>query len=182
MGSAASSSKDALGLPRSLAAQQKLSMQYWDSFKPHRLALLATIRMKGNPESLWPEPRSERQPWKKILQEAEASIQKKRQTLGETDDDDIENQPFFRSLIEGSIPDKHVRNAKEVWIFISSTFTDTVLERDTLMEDVYPYIRTYCRKLGLDFNAVDFRWGIRKSLCNQHKAAEICLQEVERCK
>ncbi|KAJ8027332.1 NACHT domain- and WD repeat-containing protein 1 [Holothuria leucospilota] len=182
MGSAASSSKDALGLPRSLAAQQKLSMQYWDSFKPHRLALLATIRMKGNPESLWSEPRSERQPWKKILQEAEAAIQKKRQKLGELDDDDVENQPFFRSLIEGSIPDKHVRNAKEVWIFISSTFTDTVLERDTLMEDVYPYIRTYCRKLGLDFNAVDFRWGIRKSLCNQHKAAEICLQEVERCK
>ena len=38
------------------------------------------------------------------------------------------------------------------WIFTSSTFTDMLMERNTLMEWVYPKIKEYCReKHGLEF-------------------------------
>lgn len=39
-----------------------------------------------------------------------------------------------------------------VRLFISSTFTDMTLERNILMECVYPKLKKYCReKHGLDF-------------------------------
>lgn len=45
-----------------------------------------------------------------------------------------------------------------VRIFTSSTFTDTKLERNMLMRDVYPFLSLICRKLGLSFEVVDMRW------------------------
>ena len=45
----------------------------------------------------------------------------------------------------------------DVWIFISSTFTDTKVERDLFIDDVYPYLRQYYRKVGYFFNVVDFQ-------------------------
>ena len=39
-----------------------------------------------------------------------------------------------------------------VRIFTSSTFTDMLMERNTLMEFVYPRIREYCReRYGIEF-------------------------------
>lgn len=39
-----------------------------------------------------------------------------------------------------------------VRLFISSTFTDMTLERNSLMERVYPRLKKYCRERhGLDF-------------------------------
>lgn len=39
-----------------------------------------------------------------------------------------------------------------VRLFISSTFTDMMLERNSLMERVYPRLKKYCRERhGLDF-------------------------------
>ena len=39
-----------------------------------------------------------------------------------------------------------------VRIFTSSTFTDMLMERNTLMEWVYPKIKEYCKeKHGLEF-------------------------------
>lgn len=39
-----------------------------------------------------------------------------------------------------------------VRLFISSTFTDMTLERNSLMERVYPRLKQYCREShGLDF-------------------------------
>ena len=49
-----------------------------------------------------------------------------------------------------------------VRIFTSSTFTDMLMERNTLMEYVYPKIKEYCReKHGLEYQVVDMRWGVR---------------------
>ena len=43
-------------------------------------------------------------------------------------------------------------SSKIVRIFTSSTFTDMLMERNTLMEYVYPKIKEYCReKHGLEF-------------------------------
>lgn len=43
-------------------------------------------------------------------------------------------------------------------VFVSSTFTDTEIERNRLMADVYPYLSLLCKKLGLEFETVDMRW------------------------
>lgn len=34
-------------------------------------------------------------------------------------------------------------------------------ERNILMEDVYPYVRDYARKMGVDFNSSDMQWGVK---------------------
>ena len=45
--------------------------------------------------------------------------------------------------------------AKVVRIFTSSTFTDMLMERNTLMEYVYPKIKEYCReKHGLEYQVI----------------------------
>ena len=57
---------------------------------------------------------------------------------------------------------------KVVRIFTSSTFTDMLMERNTLMEYVYPKIKEYCReKHGLEYQVWKF-WiiqGPHKKLC-----------------
>ena len=56
-----------------------------------------------------------------------------------------------------------------VRIFTSSTFTDMLMERNTLMEYVYPKIKEYCReKHGLEYQVVDMRWGVRDEMTDEH--------------
>ena len=48
--------------------------------------------------------------------------------------------------------DQFVFNSQVVRIFTSSTFTDMLMERNTLMEFVYPRVREYCReRYGIEF-------------------------------
>ena len=43
-------------------------------------------------------------------------------------------------------------STKVVRIFTSSTFTDMLMERNVLMQFVYPKLKTYCReKHGIEF-------------------------------
>lgn len=62
------------------------------------------------------------------------------------DDDALDR--LFSGDVEGlvGLPKRVVR------LFISSTFTDMVNERNSLMERVYPRLKKYCReRYGLDF-------------------------------
>ncbi|XP_030584090.1 NACHT domain- and WD repeat-containing protein 1 [Archocentrus centrarchus] len=68
-----------------------------------------------------------------------------------------------------------------VRVFISSTFTDMSSERKALLEKAYPEVLSFCRGLGLMFEVVDLRWGIRDVPSGDHEACEIFLQEIERC-
>ena len=55
-------------------------------------------------------------------------------------------------IFAGSLKDLPPVSSKIVRIFTSSTFTDMLMERNTLMEYVYPKIKEYCReKHGLEF-------------------------------
>ena len=55
-------------------------------------------------------------------------------------------------IFAGFLTDLPAVSSKIVRIFTSSTFTDMLMERNTLMEYVYPKIREYCReKHGLEF-------------------------------
>lgn len=59
---------------------------------------------------------------------------------------------FFDKLFSGELDNLVELPKRVVRLFISSTFTDMTLERNTLMEHVYPRLKKYCRERhGLDF-------------------------------
>lgn len=64
----------------------------------------------------------------------------------------IMDDSILDRLFSGDL-DKLIQLPKRVVrIFISSTFTDMTLERNSLMERVYPRLKKYCRERhGLDF-------------------------------
>lgn len=45
-------------------------------------------------------------------------------------------------------------------VFVSSTFSDLVAERNVLQERVFPKLREFCEQKGARFQAIDLRWGI----------------------
>ncbi|UYV61467.1 NWD2 [Cordylochernes scorpioides] len=60
--------------------------------------------------------------------------------------------------------------------------TDMSLERNTLMEEVYPRLKAYCRdRHGLEFQVVDMRWGVRDEATDDHMTTELCMKEIENC-
>ena len=59
--------------------------------------------------------------------------------------------PSLASKVKTAL-DQFVFNSQVVRIFTSSTFTDMLMERNTLMEFVYPRVREYCReRYGIEF-------------------------------
>jgi len=49
------------------------------------------------------------------------------------------------------------------------------------MEDVYPYVKHYARKKGVDFSTSDIDWGIKSEPIEDHKARLLCRDEIQRC-
>ena len=50
-----------------------------------------------------------------------------------------------------------------------------------LMENIYPKIKDFCRERGLEFQVVDMRWGVRDESTDDHKTADLCMQEIDNC-
>ena len=90
---------------------------------------------------LWDELREERPEWKSRLQ---SKNPKKNQ----------QNQPEGWPAISGNMTEMGEITCKRVVrVLISSTFTDTVFERNYALEDVIPYLKKAGRERGFD---VDF--------------------------
>jgi NACHT domain- and WD repeat-containing protein len=66
-------------------------------------------------------------------------------------------------------------------IFVSSTFSDFIEERNALQERVFPGLRELCRQNGCRFQAIDLRWGVREEAGLDQQTMKICLGEIERC-
>jgi len=66
-------------------------------------------------------------------------------------------------------------------LFISSTFSDFLAEREALQKRVFPELEKFCAERGARFQAVDLRWGITEEAQQEHDTLRICLQEVRRC-
>uniref|UniRef100_A0A6P7FQL4 NACHT and WD repeat domain-containing protein 2 n=1 Tax=Diabrotica virgifera virgifera TaxID=50390 RepID=A0A6P7FQL4_DIAVI len=85
-------------------------------------------------------------------------------------------------IFAGSLESLPPVSSKIVRIFTSSTFTDTTMERNTLMAKCYPKIKDYCReKHGLEFQVVDMRWGVRDEATDDHMTTELCMKEIQNC-
>ena len=66
-------------------------------------------------------------------------------------------------------------------LFVSSTFSDFIAERNALQTRVFPRLEKYCAERGARFQAVDLRWGITEDIQRQHDTLRICLEEIRRC-
>ena len=66
-------------------------------------------------------------------------------------------------------------------VFVSSTFSDLVAERNALQERVFPALRTYCQQRQARFQAIDLRWGVSSEASLDQQTMNICIQELERC-
>ena len=49
------------------------------------------------------------------------------------------------------------------------------------MENIYPKLKEYCRERGLEFQVVDMRWGVRDESTDDHKTADLCMNEIDNC-
>jgi len=63
-------------------------------------------------------------------------------------------------------------------LFISSTFSDFIPEREALQNKVFPELERFCAEQGARFQAVDLRWGITEEAQLEHETMRICLEEV----
>ncbi len=94
-------------------------------------------------------------------------------------------------LLESSLSSKW----KRVRVFVSSTFRDMHGERDLINRFVAPEIRRRARKLRLEVQVVDLRWGVTSDLDDEDFVSPLigskngdgisevltCLREAERC-
>ena len=65
-------------------------------------------------------------------------------------------------------------------VFLSSTFVDMQNERDYLVKKIFPSVKAECRRRGVDFVALDLRWGINEETARSGKVVEICMDEIVR--
>ena len=65
-------------------------------------------------------------------------------------------------------------------LFISSNFSDFVVEREALQKRVFPELEKFCAERGTRFQAVDLLWGITEEAQQEHDTLRICLEEVRR--
>lgn len=67
---------------------------------------------------------------------------------------------------------------RQIRIFISSTFLDMQVERNYLIEKVFPKLRLEASKREVSIVPVDLRWGITEEESKNGKVLEICLEEI----
>ena len=67
---------------------------------------------------------------------------------------------------------------RQIRIFISSTFQDMQVERNYLIEKVFPKLRLEASKREVSIVPLDLRWGITEEESKNGKVLEICLQEI----
>ena len=72
--------------------------------------------------------------------------------------------------------------ARQIRVFLSSTFRDFMEERDLLVKQVFPSLRRRAQERGVDVVDVDLRWGVTQEESEQGKVIGICLAEIERCR
>ncbi|KAK5869245.1 hypothetical protein PBY51_023979 [Eleginops maclovinus] len=93
---------------------------------------------------------------------------------------DVSLHDILRGRTDGASRNRSSSNM--IRVFISSTFTDMSIERKALLEKAYPEVLAFCRSLGLVFEVVDLRWGIRSVPSGDHEACKISLQEIQTSK
>eukprot|EP01038_Epipyxis_sp_PR26KG_P004093 gene4093-5841_t len=70
----------------------------------------------------------------------------------------------------------------KLMVFVSSTFTDTVVERNIILEKILPRLKAVGLVKGIQVIFVDMRWGVRDENTLDHKTWVECCRELFRCR
>ncbi|XP_048108890.1 NACHT domain- and WD repeat-containing protein 1 [Alosa alosa] len=68
-----------------------------------------------------------------------------------------------------------------VRVYLSSTCSDMIAERNALWERAFPEVQSFCQTLGLTLEVVDLRWGVRDMVSVDHMTSELSLEEIRCC-
>ncbi len=66
--------------------------------------------------------------------------------------------------------------SNELRLFLSSTFTDFLGERDYLAKKLFPALRSRCRERGIEFTEIDLRWGLTDEDAEQGLILGTCFE------
>ncbi len=72
--------------------------------------------------------------------------------------------------------------ARQMRVFVSSTFKDMQLDRDELAKRAFVQLRERCRQRGVTWTDVDLRWGITDEQQAEGEVLPICLSEIDHCR
>ena len=81
------------------------------------------------------------------------------------------------------------KNILEKWMkphdvlvmFVSSTFTDTMIERNILLQNILPELRRKGREQGVEARFVDMRYGIQDDSTVHQLTWKLCVEQLEKC-
>lgn len=78
-------------------------------------------------------------------------------------------------------PDRWHEPTWKLMVFVSSTFTDTTVERNIIIESILPRLKARARPYGIQVIFIDMRWGVRDENTLEHLTWIACAKELERC-
>ena len=79
------------------------------------------------------------------------------------------------------ILERWMKSQDALVVFVSSTFTDTMNERNILLQEILPELRKKGREQGVEARFVDMRYGIRDGSTDRHLTWKLCVEQLEKC-
>lgn len=67
-------------------------------------------------------------------------------------------------------------------VFLSSTFRDMAVERNHLIQTVFPRLKRLALAHGITVQEIDLRWGVTEEQVHRGETVAICLDEIDRCR
>jgi hypothetical protein len=71
------------------------------------------------------------------------------------------------------------QSTKVFRLLVSSTFSDMVIERNAMQEQVFPRLHELCANHSARFQPIDLRWGISQEAGFNQRAVDLCLNEIK---
>jgi hypothetical protein len=95
---------------------------------------------------------------------------------------EVQDPKLLDRVLAGDLEAKMEDSVCVMRSYLATTFTESANERNLFQEDVYPFIKEYARKMGVDFNNTEMRFGITKETTDDHQSNRLTLSEIERCR
>lgn len=73
-----------------------------------------------------------------------------------------------------------LKSARQLRLFVSSTFQDMQSERDELLLKTFPRFERLCRSRDVQFLPIDLRWGVTQAQAERGEILRICFDQVDR--
>ena len=87
-----------------------------------------------------------------------------------------------KCIINGQVDSSLPPEKNSIRIFLSSTFNDYGNERNRLLKDVLPYLKTIGSKFDIDVVISEMRWGISDQAVKENRTIDLCMKEIENCR